>query len=96
MTPSRASSLSGGVVEGDPPSWRLPDGTQTTDPLAALAGALRAIADGDGAAVRDAEAIPAVGSTITVPSRARRHGAKRRRARLAHPPAAKAPSRESP
>lgn len=55
----------GGVVEGDLPSWRLPDGTQTTDPRAALAGALRAIADGDGAAVRDAEEI-AVGSTITV------------------------------
>ncbi len=56
----------GGVVEGDLPSWRLPDGTQTTDPRAALAGALTAIAEGDGAAVRDAEAIPAVGSTITV------------------------------
>lgn len=55
----------GGVVEGDLPSWRLPDGTQTTDPQAALAGALLAIADGDGAAVRDAEQIPAVGSTIT-------------------------------
>jgi hypothetical protein len=56
----------GGVVEGDLPSWRLPDGTQTTDPQAALAGALRAISDGDGAAVRDAEDIPAVGSTLTV------------------------------
>jgi hypothetical protein len=56
----------GGVVEGDLPSWRLPDGTQTTDPQAALAGALRAITDGDGAAVRDAEEIPAVGSTITL------------------------------
>jgi hypothetical protein len=44
----------GGVVEGDLPSWRLPDGTQTTDPQAALAGALRVIADGEGAAVRDA------------------------------------------
>ncbi len=56
----------GGVVEGDLPSWRLPDGTQTTDPQAALAGALRAIVDGDGGAVRDAEEIPAVGSTITL------------------------------
>jgi hypothetical protein len=56
----------GGVVEGDLPSWRLPDGTQTTDPRAALAAALRAIADGDGAAVRDAEEIPAVGSTVTL------------------------------
>ena len=55
----------GGVVEGDVPSWRLPDGTQTTDPQAALAGALRAIANGEGAALRDAEEIPAVGSTIT-------------------------------
>ena len=55
----------GGVVEGDLPSWRLPDGTQTTDPHAALAGALRAIADRDGAAVRDAEEIPAIGGTIT-------------------------------
>lgn len=34
----------------------------------ALAGALRAIADGDGAAVRDAEDIPAVGSTLTLPA----------------------------
>ncbi len=56
----------GGVVEGDLPSWRLPDGTQTTDPQTALAGALHAIADGDGTAVRDAEEIPAVGSTITL------------------------------
>lgn len=56
----------GGVVEGDLPSWRLPDGTQTTDPQAALAGALRAIANGEGAAVRDAKEIPAVGSTITL------------------------------
>ncbi len=40
--------------------------TQTTDPHLALAGALRAIANGDGTAVRDAEEIPAVGSTITV------------------------------
>lgn len=56
----------GGVVEGDLPSWRLPDGTQTTDPQAALAGALRAIADGDGAAVRDADELPAVGSIITL------------------------------
>jgi hypothetical protein len=56
----------GGVVEGDVPSWRLPDGTQTTDPQAALAAALRAIADGDGAAVRDAEQIPAIGSTLTL------------------------------
>jgi hypothetical protein len=36
----------GGVVEGDLPSWRLPDGTQTTDPKDALAAALRAIAAG--------------------------------------------------
>jgi hypothetical protein len=36
----------GGVVEGDVPSWRLPDGSQTTDPQVALAGALRAIANG--------------------------------------------------
>lgn len=55
----------GGVVEGDLPSWRLPDGTQTTDPQAALDGALRAIASGDGTTVRDAEEIPAVGSTGT-------------------------------
>jgi hypothetical protein len=41
----------GGVVEGDVPSWRLPDGSQTTDPQAALAGALRAIANGEGASV---------------------------------------------
>jgi hypothetical protein len=47
------------------PSWRLPDGTQTTDPQAALAGALRAIAAGEGASRRDAEELPAVGSTIT-------------------------------
>jgi hypothetical protein len=56
----------GGVVEGDLPSWRLPDGTQTTDPQAALAGALRAVAGGDGVAVRDADELPAVGSTITI------------------------------
>lgn len=56
----------GGVVEGDLPSWRLPDGTRTTDPQAALAGALRTIANGDGAAVRDADELPAVGSTITI------------------------------
>jgi hypothetical protein len=56
----------GGVVEGDLPSWRLPDGTQTTDPKDALAAALRAIAAGTGAAVRDADELPAVGSTITV------------------------------
>jgi hypothetical protein len=55
----------GGVVEGDVPSWRLPDGSQTTDPQAALAGALRAIANGEGASVRDADELPAVGSTIT-------------------------------
>jgi hypothetical protein len=55
----------GGVIEGDVPSWRLPDGSQTTDPQAALVGALRAIADGEGAAVRDADELPAVGSTIT-------------------------------
>jgi hypothetical protein len=56
----------GGVVEGDVPSWRLPDGSQTTDPQAALGGALRAIADGEGASVRDADELPAVGSTITM------------------------------
>jgi hypothetical protein len=55
----------GGVVEGDLPSWRLPDGTQTTDPQAALAGALRAIAAGDSVSRRDADELPAVGSTIT-------------------------------
>lgn len=84
----------GGVVEGDVPSWRLPDGTQTTDPQAALAGALRAIANGEGAAVREAEEItrsrqhhyhdPA-GPASAQPSRARRYGAQRPRARLAHP-----------
>jgi hypothetical protein len=56
----------GGVVEGDVPSWRLPDGSQTTDLQAALAGALRAIASGEGASVRDADELPSVGSTITV------------------------------
>lgn len=56
----------GGVVEGDVPSWRLPDGTQTTDPQAALACALRAITNGEGTPVRDAEELPAVGSTITL------------------------------
>jgi hypothetical protein len=55
-----------GVVEGDVPSWRLPDGSQTTDPQAALAGALRAIANGEGAAVRNADELPVVGSTITM------------------------------
>jgi len=55
----------GGVVEGDLPSWRLPDGTQTTDPQAALAGALRAIAAGESASRRDAEELPAIGSMIT-------------------------------
>jgi hypothetical protein len=48
----------GGVVEGDVPSWRLPDGSQTTDPQAALAGALRAIANGEVASVRDATSCP--------------------------------------
>lgn len=56
----------GGVVEGDVPSRRLPDGSQTTDPQAALAGALRAIANGEGMSVRDAGELPAVGSTITM------------------------------
>jgi hypothetical protein len=56
----------GGVVEGDLPSWRLPDGTQTTDPKDALAAALCTIADGTGAAVRDADELPTVGSTITL------------------------------
>ena len=56
----------GSVVEGDVPSWRLPDGTQTTDPQAALAGALHAIANGEGAPVREADELPAVGSTITL------------------------------
>jgi len=39
----------GGVVEGDVRSWWLPAGSQTTDPQAALAGARRAIASGEGA-----------------------------------------------
>jgi hypothetical protein len=56
----------GGVVEGDLPSWRLPDGPQTTDPQAALAGALHVIAKGEGAPVREADDLPAVGSTITL------------------------------
>ena len=94
----------GGVVEGDLPSWRLPDETQTTDPQAALAGALRAIADGEGAAVRDAEAIPAVGSTITLPTPLAvslvEHAGMEHKATTgeagAPATAAKAPSHESP
>ncbi|HSZ68891.1 MAG TPA: hypothetical protein VK756_00880 [Solirubrobacteraceae bacterium] len=53
----------GGVVDGETPSWWLPDGTQTTNPQIALAGALRAVANGEGASVRDADELPAVSST---------------------------------
>jgi hypothetical protein len=67
---------------------------QTTDPKTALAAALRTIAKDEGTSVRDADELPAVGSTITMtparaarprPGRVCRPGAQRRRARMTYP-----------
>jgi hypothetical protein len=72
----------GGVVEGDLPSWRLPDGTQTTDPQAALAARCAlsptATAPPCGTPKRSPQsAAPSACPAGAQPSRARRHGAKR-------------------
>jgi hypothetical protein len=53
MTTSPASYFpSAAQSGGDVPSWWLPGGSQTTDPQAALAGALITITSGEGTSVR--------------------------------------------